>query len=118
MLIELAPALLEKFIMQATPNDCLIAGPSGAGYMIPPLAPDLERYINESNRVCNLSGIRVITSYIADPPKRILRQLSRHSQGITGYLSGYAKLQRTPQILMNGFCLYRQSGPFGGPVVG
>ena len=31
LLTELAPALLEKFARTAAPNDCLVAGPSGAG---------------------------------------------------------------------------------------
>lgn len=101
LLIELAPALLEKYITQATPNDCLIAGPSGAGYIIPPLSPHLERYLLETNRICRQAAIQVITSYVADPPKRVLRQLGRHSQGITGYLSGYAVLGRTPQLLLD-----------------
>src|SRR5665648_24647 len=100
LLIELAPALLEKFRTQATPNDCLIAGPSGAGYIIPPLAPHPERYLQETNRICRLAGIQVITSYVADPPKRVLFQLGKNSQGIIGYLSGYAVLGRAPQMLL------------------
>lgn len=39
LLAGLAPALLEKYTTTATENDCLIAGPSGAGYIVPPLAP-------------------------------------------------------------------------------
>ena len=101
LLIELAPALLEKYTSQATPNDCLIAGSSGAGYIIPPLSPHLERYLQETTRICRLAAIEVITSYVADPPRRVLRQLGRHSQGIIGYLSGYAVLGRTPQLLLN-----------------
>lgn len=97
LLAELAPALLEKYTTTATANDCLIAGPSGAGYIIPPLAPDLAAYMAETRRVCALAGIDVITFYVADPPARVLRLLRRHSQGITGYLGGYAVLSRAPQ---------------------
>ena len=42
----------------------------------------------------------MITSYVADPPKRVLRRLEKNSQGIIGYLSGYAVLSRAPQILL------------------
>lgn len=102
LLVELAPALLQKFQQQLTGNDCLIAGPSGAGYIIPPLAPDLPRYLEESRRICKLAGINVVTSYVADPPRRVLRQLSSHSQGLIGFLGGYAIFHRTPQILYKG----------------
>lgn len=100
LLVELAPALFEKFQTQATANDCLIAGPSGAGYIIPPLVPHLERYLQETNRICSQAGIDVITSYVADPPKRVIRQLGKNSQGIIGYLSGYAVVGRAPQMLL------------------
>ncbi len=97
LLVELAPALFEKYARTATPNDCLIAGPSGAGYIIPPLAPDLPAYLDESRRVCQKAGIEAATFYVADPPVRVLRQLGRHSQGLVGYLGGYAVLGRAPQ---------------------
>jgi hypothetical protein len=96
LLVDLAPALFEKYARTASPNDCLIAGPSGAGYIIPPLAPDLDAYLEESRRVCQRAGIDVITFYVADPPKRVYRQLHKHSKGITGYLGGYAVFKRTP----------------------
>jgi hypothetical protein len=98
--VELAPALLEKFQKQCSPNDCLIAGPSGAGYIIPPLVPDLVRYMNETSRVCEKAGIRTVTSYVADPPRRVLRQICKNSAGINGFLGGYAIFSRTPQVLI------------------
>lgn len=97
LLVELAPALFEKYTRDATPNDCLIAGPSGAGYIIPPLVPDLPAYLRETGKVCRQAGIGVITFYVADPPRRVMRQLAVHSDGITGYLAGYAVLGRAPQ---------------------
>jgi hypothetical protein len=97
LLAELAPALLEKYARTATANDCLVAGPSGAGYVIPPLAPDLPAYLKESRRVCLQAGIRVITFYVADPPERVYRQLKEHSQGLLGYLGGYGVQERMPQ---------------------
>jgi hypothetical protein len=97
LLTELAPALLEKFQRSATPADCLIAGPSGAGYIVPPLAPNLPVYLRETNRICQKAGIKVVTTYVADPPRRVLRQLARYGANLAGYLAGYAILGRAPQ---------------------
>ena len=102
LLVEMAPTLLERFTSTKTSNDCLIAGPSGAGYIVPPLAPRFDAYMRESARVCARAGIRVITSYVADPPARLLRQLDRHKGDLLGYLSGYAVVSRAPQTLVNG----------------
>ncbi|PKN85091.1 MAG: hypothetical protein CVU46_12255 [Chloroflexi bacterium HGW-Chloroflexi-8] len=100
LLVELAPALLQKFQKQSTPNDCLIAGPSGAGYIIPPLAPDLDRYMKETSRICKQAGIKTVTSYVADPPRRVLRQICQQSEGVIGFLGGYAIFSRTPQVMV------------------
>lgn len=97
LLAELAPALLEKFQRGAYSSDCLVAGPSGAGYIVPPLAPNLPAYMRETNRVCKKAGISVVTTYVADPPRRVLRQLNRFSDGLVGYLAGYAIVNRAPQ---------------------
>jgi hypothetical protein len=98
LLVELAPALFEKYARTAAANDCLIAGPSGAGYIIPPLAPELPTYLAESRRVCQKAGVRVATFYVGDPPARVFRQLSRHAQGLAGFLGGYAVIGRVPQV--------------------
>lgn len=99
LLTELAPALLEKFQRSATPADCLIAGPSGAGYIVPPLAPDLPAYLHETCRICKRAGIQVVTTYVADPPCRVLHQLDQSNDGLLGYLAGYAVLGRAPQTM-------------------
>jgi len=101
LLAELAPALLEKYQRSASSADCLIAGPSGAGYIVPPLAPDLPRYLRDTARLCRAAGIRAATTYVADPPWRVLRQLARHGEGLD-YLAGYAVISRPPQTLVDG----------------
>ncbi len=101
LLAELAPALLEKYQRSASSADCLIAGPSGAGYIVPPLAPDLPRYLRDTARLCRAAGIRAATTYVADPPWRVLRQLARHGEGLD-YLAGYAVISRAPQTLVDG----------------
>ena len=100
LLSEIAPALLEKFQRSATPADCLIAGPSGAGYIVPPLAPDLPAYMRETDRVCGLARINVVTSYVPDPPRRVLREIAHQSQGRLNFLAGYAILERAPQHMI------------------
>jgi len=102
LLVELAPALLEKYTTTATENDCLIAGPSGAGYIVPPLAPRLERYMEDTARVCARAGINVVTTYVADPPARVRNILARHSGAVLGFLSGYAVVNDAPMHLLNG----------------
>ncbi len=102
LLSELAPALLEKFTRSATSNDCLVAGPSGAGYIVPPLAPNLPAYMRESVRVCVKAGIGVVTSYVADPPKRVICEITKYGQRLQGFLAGYGILSRAPQMIENG----------------
>jgi hypothetical protein len=114
LLSEIAPALLERYLGQASEEDCIIAGPSGAGYVIPPLVPDLPAYIKETARICNDIGIRVVTSYIADPCRRVLRQLQqlqRHSGDLLGYLAGYAVIKRILRVCRNDFIFFSNQIP-------
>ncbi len=102
LLSEIAPALLEKFTRSATPADCLIAGPSGAGYIVPPLAPNLPTFMQESVRICQKAGISVATSYVADPPRRVLAEITKYGHGLQGFLAGYGVLSRTLNTVKNG----------------
>lgn len=102
LLAEMAPALLGQYYQSLTPNDYLIAGPSGAGYVIPPLEPRLEDYLEQTARICALADVRVLTSYIADPPARVVRQHGRMAGNILGFLAGYVHFGRTPQTVANG----------------
>ena len=111
LLSEIAPALLERYLWQASEKDCIMAGPSGAGYVIPPLVPDLPAYIKETVRICDDIGIRVVTSYIADPCRRVLRQLQRHSGDLLGYLAGYAVIKRILRVCRNDFIFFSNQIP-------
>ncbi len=111
LLTEIAPALLEKYTSTATENDCLIAGPSGAGYIVPPLAPHLDAYSKETARVCDIAGINVVTTYVADPPARILKTLAKYHGGIKGYLAGYAVVTRAPAQLIQGIPIIANQFP-------
>lgn len=96
LLVELAPALLGYFYRNLTPNDMLIAGPSGAGYVIPTLVANLPAYLRESARLCDLADIRITTSYNGDPAMRVVRDHAGVGGGFMGYLAGYFHLNRTP----------------------
>lgn len=111
LLVEFAPALLQRYQRTASANDCLIAGPSGAGYVVPPLLPDFPAYMKETGRICGLAGINVVTSYVADPPWRVLNQLARYHGGLLGYLCGYAVISRAPQSLIEGVPIIANQSP-------
>ena len=102
LLSELAPALLERYSSTKTDKDCLVAGPSGAGYVVPPLAAHFTDYMDSTAKTCKKAGINVVTTYVADPPRRVLNQLVNHKGDLLGFLSGYAIVSRAPQALING----------------
>lgn len=102
LLVDLAPALLGYFYSNLTKDDLLIAGPSGAGYVIPPLVQNLPEYLRESARLCDAADIRVTTSYNGDPAIRVIRQHGRAPGKFLGFLAGYFHLGRTPMYLEGG----------------
>ncbi|HNS51097.1 MAG TPA: GxGYxYP family putative glycoside hydrolase [Anaerolineae bacterium] len=110
LLGDLAPALLARYYRTRTPADYLIAGPSGAGYVIPPLVPDLDAYLHHTREVCRRAGIRVLTSYIADPPRRVVRAHARLSE-MAGFLAGYVHFGRTPHSLVGGTAFVANAWP-------
>jgi len=111
LLDEIAPALLDRYFRQASELDCLIAGPSGAGYVIPPLIPNHAAYLKETAHICEKRGIKVVTSYIADPCRRVLKQLERYKGDLTGYLAGYAVVRRTLQICRRNLTFFSNQVP-------
>ncbi|MCX7029248.1 MAG: GxGYxYP family putative glycoside hydrolase [Spirochaetes bacterium] len=102
LLVELAPALLGSLYRTLTPNDLLVAGPSGAGYVIPPLVPRFPAYLRHTAATCDAADIRVITQYNADPARRVVRELGRAGGNLLGFLAGYFHLGRTPRYLAAG----------------
>ena len=110
LLTELAPALLSRYYRTRTPADYLVAGPSGAGYVVPPLLPDLDAYLRQTETVCRRAGVRVLTSYIADPPRRVARAHARLAE-MAGFLAGYVHFGRTPQSLVGGKAFVANAWP-------
>ena len=99
LLAELAPALLGYYYRNLTGNDMLVAGPSGAGYVIPPLVPNLPAYMRESARYCHQADIRITTSYTSNPPNRVIRDHARAEGNFLGYIAGYFHLNQTPMCM-------------------
>ncbi len=96
LLVDIAPALLGYYYKNLLPSDYLIAGPSGAGYIVPPLVSNLRAYLKESAEVCSRAGIKVLTSYIGDPPTKVVREHLKASDNFLGFLGGYVNFGRTP----------------------
>ena len=99
LLVEIAPALLGYYYRNLTEADMLVAGPSGAGYVIPPLVPDLPAYMRESAQYCNRADIRITTSYTSNPPSRVIRDHAKAPGNFLGYIAGYFHLNRTPMCM-------------------
>jgi hypothetical protein len=101
-LVEMAPAIFARYYRTLTEKDYLIAGPSGAGYVIPSVMRRYKRYLKETDRVCRKAGVRVLTSYIGDPPDRIARETAQGTPDCIGYLAGYTHFGRHPQGMVGG----------------
>lgn len=64
--VDLDPALLNYYYQTATTNDCLVSGPSGAGYgRLDFWKPsDLDAFTKLTNPYLERSGIRIITVWL------------------------------------------------------
>jgi GxGYxYP putative glycoside hydrolase C-terminal domain/GxGYxYP_N second domain len=99
LLVDLAPALLAHYYETRSAADYLIGGPSGAGYIIPPLNTRREAYLAETARACRAADLRTFTPYIGDPPRRLIREYGAMPGDFTGFIGGYAHFGRTPAYL-------------------
>lgn len=59
-----APHLYDYYVHSLKPDEVLVGGPSGAGYMYPSLSPDLDRYLTQTRSLLSLAGLR--TTWILD----------------------------------------------------
>jgi hypothetical protein len=112
LLVELAPALLEQFYETRQETDYLVAGPSGAGYIIPPLNTRREAFLEETARMCQAANVRVFTPYIGDPPRRLVEEYGRMAGDILGFIGGYAHFGRIPMYWVHGRPWLSYSWPF------
>ncbi len=111
LLAELAPALLEYYYRTKSPNDCLIAGPSGAGYIVPPLLSNLEDYLVQTAKTCGQADVRVITAYIGDPTQGVIDKYCQSPGNFFGCLGGYVHFGRTPMSASNGRAFVANAWP-------
>jgi hypothetical protein len=56
----LAPRLYDYFVRTLTPNDVLVTGPSGAGYMYPGFNPDLSAFLDQTRTLMRVAGLRSV----------------------------------------------------------
>lgn len=110
LLADYAPALLGYYYSSLTPADLLVAGPSGAGYVMPPLVPRLGAYFRAGAEACARCGIRIATSYNGDPPSRVLREHAK-AEGFEGFMAGYFHLGRRPARVIGGKTFVANSWP-------
>ncbi|MGO8673055.1 MAG: GxGYxYP domain-containing protein [Capsulimonadaceae bacterium] len=64
VMLDAMPGALNYYYKTATPNDCLLSGPSGYGYTYPNDWTDtaaLGRFISKSDDYCRRAGFRIIT---------------------------------------------------------
>ncbi|PWW38621.1 MULTISPECIES: GxGYxYP domain-containing protein [Paenibacillus] len=61
LLYEGAPAILNYYVNTATPNDLLIAGPSGAGYFYPGAWPDssFRQFLQQTEKYMKKTGMTI-----------------------------------------------------------
>ncbi|MFN2144878.1 MAG: hypothetical protein ACK2T7_05970, partial [Anaerolineales bacterium] len=112
LLVELAPALLGQYYQTRKPADYLIAGPSGAGYIIPPLNANLQQYLEQTSQVCGQADVRLFTPYIGDPPKRVIGEYGKMRGDFLGFIGGYAHFGRTPMTLTHGKAFLCYTSPY------
>jgi len=63
-MVDAMPGALDYFWTTATPNDCLLSGPSGYGYTYPNLwtdATQLDQFIAKTEQYNERAGLRIIT---------------------------------------------------------
>jgi hypothetical protein len=67
-LLEAAPAMAQYYIDSATPNDELIAGPSGAAYIFPSHWPaaSLAQFLQRTGKLMRLMGLTTVAALDTD----------------------------------------------------
>ena len=55
-----APSLYAYYVRTMTPNDALVSGPSGGGYLYPGLDPNLGAYLAQTRALLALDGLKAV----------------------------------------------------------
>jgi hypothetical protein len=100
--IWLAPAMMEFFYSQATPNDYFIGSLSGPGYMYPKAIPEekMKPLLKEAERLMEILDLNIfeIMDYSqgatiegnTEIPKEIVKQYRQYMPEVLGFVNGYA----------------------------
>ncbi len=98
----IAPAMLEYFYSQSSPNDYFIGSLSGPGYIYPKAVPEkiLPAMLDSAWSLMNLLDLNAfeIMDYSegstiegnTDLPEKIINQYYLHMPGVIGFINGYA----------------------------
>jgi hypothetical protein len=101
----MAPAMLEFFYSQATPNDYFFGGLSGPGYMYPKAVPSkyLPRLIKMADSLMHKLDLNVFETMDysqgstikgnTNLPKKIVKDYYKYMPDALGFLNGYAPAQ-------------------------
>jgi len=73
-----APRLYRYYVRSLSPNDVLVAAPSGAGYVYPQEDPDLGSYLRSTRRLMRLAGLHAVwildNGYASSPSPLIVKR--------------------------------------------
>ena len=58
---ELAPSVMALLSLEATPTDGFVGGPSGAGYTLPSMHPDIWGHAARTNTLAEATGVDIFT---------------------------------------------------------
>lgn len=103
LLIDAAPFFLHYYQQTATPNDLLIAAPSGAGYFYPSQWPqdNLPTYLQQSNKYLHAMGTNIIYALDDSSPTMSASVGQAYAQtGITGMF--YNNYSQSNLSIVNG----------------
>lgn len=106
LLRDIAPAMLSYYQETQTPNDLLVAGPSGAGYTYPVMWPaaTLSGYMQRSGEYMLSTGMRTLFTYNRDnstdvPLSTALVNLYKsHIPGLEGIVYNYESSSQASMI--------------------
>src|SRR5207244_1009809 len=103
-----APRIYDFYVHGLRPNEVLVSGPSGAGYIYPQLHSDLPGYLALSKARLDFAGLRAVwvldNAYLASPSPLTTKQYADtlHPSAIFSDYGGYAVTNPPPVSFSDG----------------
>ena len=103
-----APRIYDFYVKGLRPNEVLVSGPSGAGYVYPQLHSDLPGYLTLSKERLDFAGLRAVwildNAYLASPSPLITKQYADtlHPSAIFSDYGGWAVANPPPVSFSDG----------------